>query len=518
MGGSLSTEKNSTSAEVAGPDGPPPLETSRRGSLAWRGWLQDCFALDVRSLALFRIALALLVLGDLAIRASDLKAFYSDAGIVPRERLADGGSWSVHALGGTADYQALVFLVHAGAAVALLVGFRTGLAAFLTCFLLMSLHVRNPFVLQGGDALLRLLLFWGLFLPLGACFSLDARRGPAAPRRVLSVGSTALVLQIGFVYWFSVAFKTDPCWHEDGTAVYYALSIDQLVKPAGKLLLGYPGLMRALTHATLWFEALAPAALFVPVARWQVRTAVVAGFCAFHLIGLNLCLELGPFPYVCAAAWLALLPGPFWDRLGRWWSRVPRPAPAGLLRATPGVNVVAALFLGYVFLWNLRTTDFDRFQVLLPRQLNSLGFTFGLDQFWGMFAPGPPHDDGWYVVVGTLEGGAQVDPLRDGRPVSWEKPEWVSRLYANERWRKFMMNLCREGQADNRVRLMSYLWQEWHAAHPTGARLDRLELYYMHEETPPPGQPAEARPLLLGYRHRQRAARPDALAEDDRRP
>jgi hypothetical protein len=464
-----------------------------------RGWLADCFALDVRSLALFRVALALLVLGDLAVRAADLKAFYTDAGIVPRSRLADG-SWSLHALDGSEAFQATLFVAHAAAAVALLVGYWTRLATFLTCFLLVSLHARNPHVLQGGDALLRILLFWGLFLPLGACFALDARRAAASPpRRVASVAAAALVLQIAFVYWFSAAIKTDPCWHEDGTAVYYVLSIDQLVKPAGRLLLGYPALMRWLTHATWWFEVVGPALLFVPVARWQVRTAVVAAFLAFHLVGLNLCLELGPFPYVCAAAWLALLPGPLWDRLGRRWARG-LAASAAAAQTPWGVNLVAGLFLAYVFLWNLRSTDFARFEALLPRQLNGLGSTFGLDQFWTMFAPGPPRDDGWYVCVASLEDGEQVDPLREGRPVTWEKPELVSRLYANERWRKFLMNLCREGQDDNRVGLLNYLWREWDAAHSPGGRMVRLELYYMHEETPPPGGVVEPRALLLGYR------------------
>ena len=45
------------------------------------------FGVDLRSLALFRIAVALVLLADLAIRATDLVAHYTDAGVLPRATL-----------------------------------------------------------------------------------------------------------------------------------------------------------------------------------------------------------------------------------------------------------------------------------------------------------------------------------------------------------------------------------------------------------------------------------------------
>ena len=56
-----------------------------------QGWayakVVDIFGADLRSLATFRIVLALLVLSDLAIRATDLTAHYTDAGVMPRTDL-----------------------------------------------------------------------------------------------------------------------------------------------------------------------------------------------------------------------------------------------------------------------------------------------------------------------------------------------------------------------------------------------------------------------------------------------
>src|SRR5207302_9988395 len=106
---------------------------------------------------------------------------------------------------------------------------------------LLSLHNRNPMILQGGDVLLRMLLFWGMFLPLGVRYSLDALLKPStlAPQatRVFSVATVAMLLQVAFMYWFSVFLITDPVWFGDYTAIYYALSLDHLVTPLGNSLL-----------------------------------------------------------------------------------------------------------------------------------------------------------------------------------------------------------------------------------------------------------------------------------------
>ena len=51
-------------------------------------WLSDVFGIDTRSLAVFRIGLALTILLDLVLRAQDLGAHYTDAGVLPRALLA----------------------------------------------------------------------------------------------------------------------------------------------------------------------------------------------------------------------------------------------------------------------------------------------------------------------------------------------------------------------------------------------------------------------------------------------
>jgi hypothetical protein len=300
------------------------------------------FGIDVRSLAAFRIGLALLLLCDLWFRCGSLGAFYTDAGVLPRadQPVADvNAAWhvSLHLANGSWWWQAVLFALAAGFAFMLLVGWRTRLALVASWVLLLSLHARNGQVLQGGDILLRCLLFWAMFLPLGAVFSVDRARaalhggGVAEPprRRFVSVASAALLLQICFVYWFSAALKKDPDWHSDGTAVYYALSLEQLSTPFGQWLLNFPELLKVITQATMVQEAYGPYLAFAPglllgafslrlaerATEWS-RLAAVILFVGFHL-GLAATMELGPFPYICWVGWIPFLPALFWDGLER---------------------------------------------------------------------------------------------------------------------------------------------------------------------------------------------------------
>src|SRR5438270_12641738 len=52
-------------------------------------YLRTAYSLDLRSLTLFRIALAAVLLGDLIARSFDLTVFYTDWGILPLAALLD---------------------------------------------------------------------------------------------------------------------------------------------------------------------------------------------------------------------------------------------------------------------------------------------------------------------------------------------------------------------------------------------------------------------------------------------
>lgn len=291
--------------------------------------LQQLISVDLRSLALFRMGLGIILICDLINRSRDLKAHYSDWGLLPRapliEQFLQKFHISFHLISGRVEIQAVLFLLAGLAAFALLIGYRTRLATFLSWVLLISLHTRNPMVLQGGDTLLRALMFWAMFLPLGARASVDAALNsgdkPSEQNPYLGIGSLALLLQICMVYWFTALLKMHPIWHTEGTAIYYALSLDQFTTPFGRYLLNFPKLLQMMTIITLYWEGLGPFLLFLPWKNSWFRTFCIAGFILLHL-GFIFTLELGLFPYISIIGWIGLLPSGFWDGLEkRWWRK-----------------------------------------------------------------------------------------------------------------------------------------------------------------------------------------------------
>lgn len=283
-----------------------------------RKWVGEVFSADLRSLAAFRIAMALIVLIDVIGKARSLTAFYTDEGVLPRRvLLAELRPWSVslNLISGTFFIQAMLFGVATLAALALLVGYRSRLASVVVWVMVVSIQWRNPFLLHGSDELLRVLLFWSMFLPLGARWSVDHWRQRAPLRvsnRFVSIGVAGLFLQIAFMYWFAIILKTGREWRIDGTALYYALSSDQLISPTGTWLLQFPALLKVLTFGTIAIEALAPVLLFSPFRKGPVRTAGVALVMSLHF-GILVAMNIGVFPLLSAFCMVCFLPSWFWD-------------------------------------------------------------------------------------------------------------------------------------------------------------------------------------------------------------
>jgi hypothetical protein len=265
------------------------------------------------------MVLAVIVLIDLMGRATFLKVHYTDAGLVPRDMLLDSGRlnewrWSVHLLGGTTLSQALLFGLTALAALALLFGYRTRPMTVIVWVMVVSVQARNPFVLNSADSLLRLLLFWSMFLPLGSWWSVDSRRtGMSRPStRFTSVATAGLFLQIAFMYWFTAILKSGDAWRSSGTALYYSLGTAQITTPFGEFLHQFERLLKVLTYGTLGIEVIAPILLFVPIFFGPLRTLGVTLIVMLQL-GIFLTLYIGFFPLLSAGCMVCFLPGWFWE-------------------------------------------------------------------------------------------------------------------------------------------------------------------------------------------------------------
>jgi hypothetical protein len=515
-------------------ESPPMVHAQSTRSSPFTYKLRQLFGIDVRSLALFRIVLALLALGDIVDRALNLSAHYTDKGVLPRAALLSEPdltwSFSLHLVSGNVFVQLWLFLCAALAAILLLLGWHTRTMTLILWLFFVSVHERNPLILNGADSLLRLLFFWAIFLPLGSIVSFDSRRNNIEVQHKLyfSCASAGILLQVVFLYFFSVIHKSGDEWRIHYTALYYALSIDHYRTALGTLIYGFPVVLSILTFSVFWFEALGPAFLFSPFMTGPVRTITAWGFVILHS-GIWLAMSIGSFPWIAGLSMVIFFPAWFWDnidslrernrvqiaRLSRWWRKsretfqvsvaalpVDRESPRKkwLSRSFLWSNVFCAICIVYIFAWNLTTISHFRF----PPSVEAIGLFLRLDQSWDMFSPYPFKDDGWFVLRGVLQNGDEIDALQVIRgafsleeQVVWDKPRRVADLYRNERWRKYLGNLWYRDNSHHRAHLSRYICNEWNRRYQKDQQLKQLSMFYMLEITQPDYQSIEPEQILL---------------------
>jgi len=447
--------------------------------------------LDLRSLAVFRMAMALLLLGQAILLSPDFDAFYGAEGV----SLSHGWSESLVA--------SLIFGLLPLFAICLLMGFFTRLVTLLSLVGLVIVQEANPQILQGGDFLLRLLLFWSLFLPLSHTWSVDARfRKP----RFISLPWTtylagwALTFQICFVYWFAALLKSDPLWTQNGNALFYALDIEHFTTPLGLYVRQFPDFLRALTFGTLCLEIAGPCLLFIPYRRDACRLFAVVFFIGFHLIGMQGLLRIGLFPWVCAAAWLVFIPGSLWDWLGARGKALPKDKktktkqeaavqgkgiashPAWISLDYGCSALVIAAFLD-ILAWNIASVGGNA-SLHWMKQHDVFGNTLRLDQRWNMYAPYPRKEHGWLVIPADLAEGTQVD-LFTGQAVSWEKPKDIGAYFGDDRWRRYLSNLFDDRDPQALQGYADYLVGNWNRTHRQEQKIQTVTIVFMKEVTLP---------------------------------
>ncbi|TKR24535.1 HTTM domain-containing protein, partial [Natronomonas salsuginis] len=375
-----------------------------------------------------------------------------------------------------------LFVFAAVVAVAFLLGYRTRLVGAISLLLLVSLHVRYPMVLNGGDRLLRVLLLVALLTPLGERWSVDALRRGDIRRRVASVGTVALLCQPVVVFTTNAVEKhRGEHWYA-GDGLELALSDPTMTTELGAQLLAYPPLLTALNYA--WVALLAGAAGFLLLTVGRLRTlAALAYLGAF--VGIGLSLSVGLFPFALAASVLPFVATPFWDRLPgsdlraclgshlvRFVPSTGRPrSPLDASRARPIATALSVVVLA----WMLGFAGVDVAGVDPPEPLDSEHLD---QQDWGLYAPDPAESYSWHVVVAEREDGSTVG-LDGGSGSSFDRPPDASAAYETFRHRRFASAVDGSARVDGPL---ADRYAEWgcERAMPTGGDIESVAVYRLH--------------------------------------
>ncbi len=381
--------------------------------------------------------------------------------------------------------QGIWFILAGIFAILLILGFKTRFVTLISWYLAYSLQIRNPLVLTGGDTVLRLALFWGIFLPLGQKWSLDNLHSPTQPieKSTLSIGTVGYLTQILCIYWTTSLLKTGSAWKE-GTAVYFSLATQTFSTHWGQKMLEFPDLLKGLSFFTLYLEQWGPFFWLIPLSGLFpiARSLSLFLFITLHF-GFILTLKIGIFPWINLVTLVALLPTAFWDWAETLFSKrafsnfIPfknqlhslGPTEMNLKRdQQPSVWVQFGIFLQktfavsclvWIIAWNIKTYDKDI--DLLPYPVKQIGATLGLNQKWSMFSPNPPRLIYYFSIPGILSDGKMINLWDETIFSSLERPEMLADEFQNYRWRKMLTKLRRTNYRWLRFLLGDYLCRKW---------------------------------------------------------
>jgi hypothetical protein len=480
------------------------------------------------SMAFFRIAIASTVLVDIGNRIIDLSAHYSDLGVLPHSILLSR-HWneyyfSFHLISGHAFWQMTLMFVAAIVAGLMAIGYKTQLMTALSWLLLISLHNKNPLVLQGGDVFLRAVLFWAMFLPIGMKLSVDSyipshlTNNPTVTNSLTFkrkwfhlIPELCMMLQISHVYFFAGITKWfEPSW-QAGEGLFYALHTDQFTTRLALWLQTLDLPLKTANDFVIYAETCVPLFMFMPFKNAWFRLVTAFSLWGIHL-GIALLLNVGLFSIIGMAASLIIVPDMFWHniparlykRLQIRWERIIShfygvfPTPEFQKRKAIGVHKVTAIFCGLlgIIIMNHVLSSVPQLRVRRLKSWEPAIQILRLDQRWNMFSK-PLYDDGWLVMPGLLQNGNIVDLNSPDFKLRPAPTTTVSDTYRRQRWRKYLMNIASRNQEKDRLQLAQYLCRDWNESHNRNERLLIFHIIFMQKWNRPDRVHEPEQPMLL---------------------
>jgi hypothetical protein len=260
------------------------------------------------TLAIFRIAFALVTTGWTVSLIPSLLALFGPESVLPGELPRAPGVWGLFDVSVSRPVIIMLLVATLAGSIALTVGLRTRLAAVVVFLGILSFQRGNPLVWNSGDVLLRNLALFCALAPSGEALSLDRLR--RAPGRFWEFPPRApwalrlIQIQLSLLYFSTVWDKLQGDTWRGGTAVSFALRITDIQRfPTPSWVTDSVILTEILTFGTLALELGLAVLVWNRVARpWVLCFGIM-----LHLI-IEYSILVGFFTLALFTAYLAFLP------------------------------------------------------------------------------------------------------------------------------------------------------------------------------------------------------------------
>ncbi|MCC2252450.1 HTTM domain-containing protein [Virgibacillus sp. AGTR] len=266
--------------------------------------------------SLIRIAFGLLILYFYFIHYGQRRFLWGPNGMQDHETLTKQlfttNNFSIYQLNDSLLYFEIIF--HIGVVIAFFftIGFMGRLTAILNFIFIWSLQHANVLILDGGDNVMRIILFYLLFANTTAFFSLDGYRrkqkvssitlSPSLSNAFHNLAVLASIIQVSFMYLTSGMHKIMGEVWQNGTALYYILQVDEYTHPFFKelvissdflLLIGaYGAIFAQITYPFLLFNRYTRYIAIFNIIAMHIGIAIVMGLFTFSATMISIQLVL----------------------------------------------------------------------------------------------------------------------------------------------------------------------------------------------------------------------------------
>jgi hypothetical protein len=257
-----------------------------------------------RPLACLRIGLAAVLLAQGAALLGNLNELFgsdglirwsvSDATLAPGVPRLAWAAQAAQALGADeASVVRLLFATYLGAVACLLVGWRSRVSALIAWFVHLLFMAGGNLSIYGVDQFANVFLFYCVWMPVGACWSLDATPDSSAPSCAARLSLRVIQIHLCVVYFTSGLEKASGSQWYDGEAIWRSMMRTDLGQFDCGWLAWLPWLAQALSVGTLVVEV--GYAAFV----WPRRTRRLWALATISLhLGIAIALGLVSFAAV----------------------------------------------------------------------------------------------------------------------------------------------------------------------------------------------------------------------------
>lgn len=274
----------------------------------WHYWLQPT---SPASVCVLRILLGILIVVSTLMFLPESANYFGPQGLVSENSInryhGEGHFSLLFLLPRTDSSVSAVLYCLLLSSICMALGLHTRATTVIAFVCLVSLHHRNPLIMNGGDTLLRVLCFLMIFAPAGAMYSLDAlnsrKKSPAPPlhapwaQRLIELQICALYCQ---AFWCK-AMGDD--W-VNGDAVFYATHMPEYVRFGVPSLLDNIIVLKLMTWGALFIEFAFWTFIWVKELRYWVLALGIALHC-----GIEFAMNIPLFELIIMASYMAFIPG-----------------------------------------------------------------------------------------------------------------------------------------------------------------------------------------------------------------